>query len=341
MKKEEILKKIGVIIDDLKDQQLYLTDTEDYNVLELELFTANADFLIDHIEILKKLQHSKYLNSSITELTSAAPITIKPKILNTDDKDIVDPSIILTPNFKTNFDFTEKPAEIRFDFEKNIPVQNIFDRELTSEENQVLQTKQDLFTKLNDANYSQSNALPHIPAQITEPVTQKIEVFETPKIIEETLLISQIVKEQPVLQSILTENIIAEPYLADNISSSITNLPVADNEIIEITENKKQTLNEFLSNQNNAQNIASRLSNLATNDLKSAISLNDKMIFIKELFQGYNLAYSEAIEILNRFDAFESADNFLQKNYAVKNKWVDKQDVVDRFYEILNRKYIK
>lgn len=55
MRKEEILKKIGVIINDLKDQQQYLAVTEDYNDLELELFTANADFLTDHIEILKKL----------------------------------------------------------------------------------------------------------------------------------------------------------------------------------------------------------------------------------------------------------------------------------------------
>ena len=65
------------------------------------------------------------------------------------------------------------------------------------------------------------------------------------------------------------------------------------------------------------------------------------MIFIKELFNGYNLAYSEAIEILNRFDSFVAADNFLQKNYAVKNKWLDKQEIVDRFYEVLNRRYIK
>ncbi len=341
MKKEEILKKIGVIIDDLKDQQLYLTDTEDYNVLELELFTANADFLIDHIEILKKLEHSKYLNSDITKLATVETMVVKPQVLNDENQDIVDPPIILTQNFKTTFDFTEKPTEIRFDFEKNIPVQNIFDRELTSEENQVLQTKQDYFSKLNDANHSQPDALTHLPTQISEPVTQKLEVFETPKIIEEKLLISQIVKEQPVLQSILTENITPEPYLADNIISPLPNLPLTNYELPDVVENKKQTLNEFLSNQNNAQNISSRLGNLATNDLKSAISLNDKMIFIKELFQGYNLAYSEAIEILNRFDAFESADNFLQKNYAVKNKWVDKQHVVDRFYEIIRRRYVK
>ena len=68
-------------------------------------------------------------------------------------------------------------------------------------------------------------------------------------------------------------------------------------------------------------------------------SLNDKMIFIKELFNGYNLAYSEAVEIINRFESFEAADSFLLKNYAQKNNWTNKPDTVDRFYEYLNRKF--
>ena len=42
---------------------------------------------------------------------------------------------------------------------------------------------------------------------------------------------------------------------------------------------------------------------------------------------------------MNRFESFEAADNFLLKNYAQKNNWANKQDVVDRFYEYLNRKF--
>ena len=64
------------------------------------------------------------------------------------------------------------------------------------------------------------------------------------------------------------------------------------------------------------------------------------MVFIKELFNGYNLAYSEAIEIINRFQSFEAADNFLQKNYAKKNDWDTKTTTVDRLYEYLNSKFI-
>ncbi len=74
-------------------------------------------------------------------------------------------------------------------------------------------------------------------------------------------------------------------------------------------------------------------------DIKSAISLNDKLLFIKDLFNGYSLAYSEAIELLNRYDDFASADAFLQANYAQKNNWAGKQASVDKLYAILRKRF--
>lgn len=74
-------------------------------------------------------------------------------------------------------------------------------------------------------------------------------------------------------------------------------------------------------------------------DLKTAISLNDKLLFIKDLFNGYSLAYSEALELLNRFDSYAEADAFLQSNYALKNGWAEKPQTVDKFYSLLRKKF--
>ncbi len=79
---------------------------------------------------------------------------------------------------------------------------------------------------------------------------------------------------------------------------------------------------------------------LPITDLKPAITLNDKLLFVKDLFNGYSLAYSEAIEILNRFKSFEEADTFLKKNYVVKNNWDAKPDTTAKFYELLKRRYM-
>lgn len=100
------------------------------------------------------------------------------------------------------------------------------------------------------------------------------------------------------------------------------------------------TINQKISAQIGEKNaIGEHLSAQPISDLKTAITLNDKLLFIKELFKGYSLAYSEALEILNRFENFDEADRFLQKNYVVKNDWESKADTANKFYALLKRRY--
>jgi len=106
-------------------------------------------------------------------------------------------------------------------------------------------------------------------------------------------------------------------------------------------ETQPLTLNEILSAQSSPNTVSSQFNQRQSKDLKGLISLNDKLQFVRDLFNGYSLAYTEAIELLDRFDSFEAADNFLKQNYAAKNNWAEKQDVADKFYEILNRRFTK
>ncbi|RYE26683.1 MAG: hypothetical protein EOP42_20460 [Sphingobacteriaceae bacterium] len=62
------------------------------------------------------------------------------------------------------------------------------------------------------------------------------------------------------------------------------------------------------------------------------------MLFVRELFNGYNLAYAEAINILNRYTSFEQAKNFLDQNYALKNNWKDKPVTTEKFMDLLRKK---
>ena len=129
-------------------------------------------------------------------------------------------------------------------------------------------------------------------------------------------------------------------------SAEIVATPIRETVAIKLTDasstesaEKVPTLNEILSAGKNQANIATAISQHEEKDLKSMIKLNDKLMFVRDLFGGYSLAYSEAIELHKRFDTFEAAENFLKQNYAVKNKWSEKQGTVDQFYEILNRRF--
>lgn len=107
---------------------------------------------------------------------------------------------------------------------------------------------------------------------------------------------------------------------------------------------KPLTINEMIHQQKKAGvNITQQFHTSSSQDkvidLKAAISLNDKLLFIKDLFNGYSLAYSEAIELLNRFDNYAEADAFLQTNYALKNRWSEKPNTVEKFYHLVRKKF--
>ncbi|MGN6397531.1 MAG: hypothetical protein ACTHMI_18315 [Mucilaginibacter sp.] len=106
-------------------------------------------------------------------------------------------------------------------------------------------------------------------------------------------------------------------------------------------EDELVTRNQKISSQMGEKQLSKtdQLAIKPISDIKLAITLNDKLLYVKDLFNGYNLAYSEAIEILNRFTTFEEAQRFLRANYVTKNNWESKQATADKFYALLRRRY--
>lgn len=338
MNKQQILRKIGEIIQELNEQHQYLKNTEDISLLELELFTANADFLIDHIEILKKLSaappaKAKEIESKVVEETLEKEI-VEPKMkeFSEDSQEILEQETEASeeetdgPMF--DFSFEGEPTEMIFDFEKKIKVEEVFDRELSDEEREFLKTKEQKLEEKEELIEEDSAEYNFEEEVETEEEGEPEEDGPEPFLVfkeeeeEEQLPVKEEKKEVPV---------------------PVKEVPIETPKVQKVTpievQEKRLTLNEMLSAKlGNKPSGAGGSKGIS--DLKVSISLNDKMIFIKELFNGYNLAYSEAIEIINRFESFEAADNFLQKNYSRKNDWENKQRTVDRLYEYLNKKFV-
>ena len=71
------------------------------------------------------------------------------------------------------------------------------------------------------------------------------------------------------------------------------------------------------------------------NDINNAIGLNDKFIFIRELFGNNKELYHETIQVLNNFDTFENAVTFLNENFD----WAEDDTNFERLKELVRRKY--
>lgn len=70
-------------------------------------------------------------------------------------------------------------------------------------------------------------------------------------------------------------------------------------------------------------------------DLSKAIGLNDKFLFIRELFNGDKDKYHEAIQIINEMPSLEQAEAYINERF----NWDDELPEVKKFMDLVRRKF--
>lgn len=333
MKQEMLFKKLGNILSELNDQYQFLSSNPNQlTELELELFLANVNFLADHIQIIKKLRVSTEPLSETDDLAPSTQIEEKKAELPSHEPEHKpEPEDLQVENFEFearpshSFEFIinkDSYHEDRFDFEEK-DAEQLFDRPLTEEESRIIKHRKELSTQelVDEQRKKVKENLVRNPAELVED-----EIGPEPFLSTETIAEKPIISEKKP-NSVQNTTKAAEPRTTETIllDERKTETKPSLNDVLAANQTSNRGLNHHLQ-----ENIVS---------LKSSISLNDKLLYIKDLFNGYNLAYAEAIEIVDKMPNFDSADNFLQKNYAAKNNWSEKQATVDRFYLLLNRRF--
>lgn len=82
----------------------------------------------------------------------------------------------------------------------------------------------------------------------------------------------------------------------------VTNETVADN-----LSETKQNINDILSKLKSETDLASKLKQKPITDIRSAISLNDKMMFIRDLFDNNADVFNQVIEKINSSGSLDAA----------------------------------
>lgn len=312
MNQEDLFKKIGLILNELNVQYEFLAQSpQQLNELELALFHANADFLSDHAQILIKVSNNSAPPLEIQAAHEPIQKINQPTVEDRLKELESDPTsstfeFVLNESPQQNGFITDENklyTNEKFEFEEK-SVDELFNRPLSQEEENILAQKR----KLSEI-------------VIEEPVDA-----DEDEIGPEPFLVSKTVKEEfPIDEEDLALETAIEPVI--NTQQSAVEDP-----------GYKSTVNDLLAAKTDKSvNDASGLPKLS--DLKQGINLNDKLLYIKDLFNGYNLAYAEAIDLANKLPNFEAADNFFKKNYADKNNWAEKQATVDKFYKLLHQRF--
>lgn len=97
---------------------------------------------------------------------------------------------------------------------------------------------------------------------------------------------------------------------------------------------KPDTLSDQFGNIKKEDDISSMLMTKHVDNLSDAIGINDKFLFIREIFEGSQAAYEEAISRLNRAVSYPDARAIIL-SYSLEEK---ENEVVNQLLEIVKRK---
>ena len=87
------------------------------------------------------------------------------------------------------------------------------------------------------------------------------------------------------------------------------------------------------------KSIAARVVPQAVDDLKRAIGINDKFLFINELFNGSPGEYNETVERLNTAGSLEKAQETMEQCRS-RYEWAEQSEAYHRLKKIVNAKFI-
>jgi hypothetical protein len=101
-------------------------------------------------------------------------------------------------------------------------------------------------------------------------------------------------------------------------------------------ESEKGFVNERLSSEKNKNDLSSRLQSSPIQSIAGSIGINDKFLFIRELFNGDAEIFRSTLETLDHSPNLESALNYLRINFT----WPMEDDTVKQLITLIKRKFI-
>ncbi len=152
--------------------------------------------------------------------------------------------------------------------------------------------------------------------------------------------LEEIKKNAEMMQKISVQNkppIVFEPD--DDIPTlSHQHLPKTEQNKKEVNETGNTvSINEKL--KQSKIDLGDSFAEIPIRDLKKAIGVNDRFLFINELFRGDEVMYERSIKTINSFSILAEAEYWIERELKVKNGWKDSNDLAKQFCQLVKRRF--
>jgi hypothetical protein len=151
-------------------------------------------------------------------------------------------------------------------------------------------------------------------------------VAKEPEVITPTVVVEE--KDEPITEMRLTQ-------VQEKIETVITENPVTRT----IEKETTVTLHESMQMTSENSSLSDFHQKRKIDSIKGNISLNQKFLFINNLFGSDSRVFNGAIEELESCNSFSEAKEQMIKKYLPKYKWDLNSPEAEEFFDILKRRY--
>src|SRR6266480_238101 len=74
-------------------------------------------------------------------------------------------------------------------------------------------------------------------------------------------------------------------------------------------------------------------------DLKKGIGVNDRYVFLNELFRGDEAMYERSLKTINSFRILPEAEYWINRELKIKLGWDDNNETTQHFYQLVRRRF--
>jgi len=127
-------------------------------------------------------------------------------------------------------------------------------------------------------------------------------------------------------------------WIADPLTDipTLSHQPLA-RELNDVIGHNGSSINDRL--KEDVLELAAALKESPVRELKKAIGVNDRYVFINELFRGDEAMYERSIKTINNFRILPEAEYWMERELKIKLGWDDGREITRQFYQLVKRRF--
>lgn len=205
--------------------------------------------------------------------------------------------------------------------------------------------------EITSTNEPEINEIPDIVSleeiKVDEHVVAPVEVSNTIPVVEEikeTIIvppipvIHEVENVEDTIHRIMEAPILPfETYFKTPLEEINSNESKQVFELKDTLSDDEETFNDKLKEEHSEINHQIKLE--PVKDIKKAFNINEKYVFINELFRGDDAMFERSLKTINAFHIYPEAEYWIQRELKVKLGWNDSSTTVQHFDMLVKRRF--